>query len=239
MDYKNKYISGFTLVEMLISITILSLVTSSMFLMFNSVQKKFNYNRTVSNLNSYAKGVFLYLDETISAAEGNDIVQDGNGSYRIDFTNIHNEWYNGNGDYFVDRDKCELENGCVIYTACREICKKIPITWDSDQGVKFNNIPIWKYADFRGKPFNDEDPMSLSEYQFLDFNIQPLDQSGDPNYSLTPDNGNKDNWSDSVYLITMKIAIDNNNTGYFGNNKKQFFNFEHRVFSPTILASGI
>ena len=107
MEYKNKYISGFTLVEMLISIVILSLVTSSMFLMFNSVQKKFNYNRTVSNLNSYAKGVFLYLDETISAAEGNDIVQDGNGSYKIDFTNIHNEWYNGNGDFFHRRRKCE------------------------------------------------------------------------------------------------------------------------------------
>ena len=137
-----KYIKGFTLVEMLISIIILSLVTSSMFLLFNNVQKKFSYNRTVSDLNSYAKGVFLYLDETISAAQGNDIVQDGNGNYRIDFTNIHNEWYNGNGDYFVDQDKCNLEDGCVVYSTCREICEDIPISWNKQEGVKFNNIPI-------------------------------------------------------------------------------------------------
>ena len=153
-----KYIKGFTLVEMLISIIILSLVTSSMFLLFNNVQKKFSYNRTVSDLNSYAKGVFLYLDETISAAQGNDIVQDGNGNYRIDFTNIHNEWYNGNGDYFVDQDKCNLEDGCVVYSTCREICEDIPISWNKQEGVKFNNIPIWKYADFRGIAFANNDP---------------------------------------------------------------------------------
>ena len=233
-----KYIKGFTLVEMLISIIILSLVTSSMFLLFNNVQKKFSYNRTVSDLNSYAKVVFLYLDETISAAQGNDIVQDGNGNYRIDFTNIHNEWYNGNGDYFVDQDKCNLEDGCVVYSTCREICEDIPISWNKQEGVKFNNIPIWKYADFRGIAFANNDPMSLAEYEFIDFKIEPLDQSGDINYTITPDNGNKDKWSDSVYLISLKIAINNDNTGHFGNEKKQYFNFEHRVFSPTILAAG-
>ena len=239
MIKSNKKISGFTLIEMLISIIILSLVTSSMFLMFNNVQKKFNYNRTVSDLNSYAKGVFLYLDETISAAQGNDIIQSGDGSYKIDFTNVHNEWYNGNSDYFIDRDKCGLEDGCVIYTTCREICENIPISWNKEEGVKFNNLPIWKYANFRGKPFSNEDPNSLAQYEFIDFKIESLDQSSDVNYTLTPDNGNKDNWSDSVYLITLKIAIDNSNTGHFGNDKKQFFNFEYRTFSPTILASGV
>ena len=127
-NYK-KNIKGFTLIEMLISTVILSVVTVGMLFMFNGVQKKFSYNRSVSNLNSYAKGVFLYLDETISAAQGNDIMQSGDGSYKIDFTNIHNEWYNGHGDFFIDRDKCELEDGCVVYTTCREICENIPISW--------------------------------------------------------------------------------------------------------------
>jgi hypothetical protein len=80
--------------------------------------------------------------------------------------------------------------------------------------------------------------MSLAEYEFIDFKIESLDQSGDVNYTITPDNGNKDKWSDSVYLISLKIAINNDNTGHFGNEKKQYFNFEHRVFSPTILAAG-
>ena len=224
---------------MLISIVILSLITSSMLLLFNSVQKKFTYNRTVADLNSYARGVFLYLDETISAAQGNDIVQSGNGSYKIDFTNIHNEWYNEIGDYFIDQDKCDVEDGCVIYSTCREICENVPITWNKEEGVKFNNIPIWKYADFRGKPFANEDPMSLAEYEFIDFKIESLDLSSDINYTFTPDNGNKENWSDSVYIITLKIAINNSNTGTLGNNKKQFYNFEYRVFSPTILANSI
>ena len=92
MNTKNKYIKGFSLIELLITITIMSLVTSSMFLLFNNVYKKTIDERTVSDLNSYVKGVFLYLDATLSAAEGDSIkeINSANGfnAYKFDFANI-------------------------------------------------------------------------------------------------------------------------------------------------------
>ena len=88
MDTRNKHIKGFSLVELLITIIIMSLVTSSMFLLFNSIQKKTMQERVVSDLNSYVKGVFLYLDATLSAAEGDSIkkINDVNGnSYALKY----------------------------------------------------------------------------------------------------------------------------------------------------------
>ena len=237
MNIKSKYIKGFSLIELLITIIIMSLVTSSMFLLFNSVQKKTMDERVVSDLNSYVKGVFLYLEATLSAAEGDSIKQinDNNGfnAYKIDFTNIHNSWYNnGLGDFFID-DNCSIESGCRDYNwdgkVCREICTDIIIKCSEEEGIIFNNIPIWKYANFRGKPFIKNNPISLAEYEIEDFSISRVGVN--PNTGVNP--GMSDNYSLSNYLITLRIGIDNNNS------VKEYYNFTHRIFCPTIFARGM
>ena len=105
--------------------------------------------RVVSDLNSYVKGVFLYLDATLSAAEGDSIrkINSANGfnAYKFDFANIHNSWYNYDlGDFFND-DNCSTESGCRDYNwddkVCREICTDINIKCSQEEVILFNNIP--------------------------------------------------------------------------------------------------
>ncbi|MBI65087.1 MAG: hypothetical protein CMG64_02180 [Candidatus Marinimicrobia bacterium] len=243
MNINKKYIRGITLVELLISITIMSLVTTSMFFLFNSVQKKYIQSKTLSDLDSYVKGVFLYLDETISAAVGDSITPlnqnyYGYNAYRLDFANIHNEWYNNNGDFFND-DNCQIEEGCLNYTwpgeRCREICTGITIKCNSNEGILFNDKPIWQYIDFRGKPFYKDDPESLSEYEIVDFSIEKI--SAGVAYDGVGLNANTvSNLKRASYMINLTIGIDNSDGEIIGNEKKNYYNYSHRVFSPTILA---
>ena len=245
MHIKNKYIKGFSLIELLITIIIMSLVTSSMFLLFNNVHRKTMQERVVSDLNSYVKGVFLYLDATLSAAEGDSIkkITSANGfnAYKFDFANIHNSWYNDDlGDFFND-DNCSTESGCSDYNwdgkVCREICTDITIKCSQEEGILFNNIPIWKYADFRGKPFIKNDPMSLAEYEIEDFSISRVEV--DKNIGI--ENELRDNYALSNYLITLRIGIDNSKSSIISNSNsvKEYYNFNHRVFCPAIFTGGI
>ena len=159
----------------------------------------------------------------------------------FDFVNIHNSWYNDDLGNFFNDDNCAIENGCRDYNwdgkVCREICTDITIKCSEEYGILFNNIPIWKYADFRGKPFIKNDPMSLAEYEIEDFSISRVEV--DKNIGI--ENELRDNYALSNYLITLRIGIDNSKSSIINNSNsvKEYYIFNHRVFCPTIFAGGV
>ena len=217
MNINKKYIKGFTLLEMLISMLITAMATAMMMFVFNESQKKF-FN------DSMELDIAVYCDKAVKEISNlvNDITAevkqlpdwDGNNCYQLTFYDIDEDGIGENRDITI---RLSRTNGFYIKEGNTDVTNTI------FDGVLINGGSI---------NFGTKDPNTLTTYAINDWGIDNL--TADSLYhQINPSKTNA--MSASSYEIWMEIEIQTEVDGGFGNEALyKYKKYSTRSFSPAL-----
>ncbi len=215
MIIDKKYIIGFTLVEMVISMLITAMATAMMMFVFNESQKKF-FN------DSMELDIAIYCDRSVKEISNiiNNITEevnqladwDGNNCYKLTFYDVDKE---GVG---VDREitiRLSRTNGFTIKEGNTDVTNTI------FDGALINGGAI---------NFGTKDPNTLTTYVINDWGINNL-TSDSLYHQINPSKTGA--MSASSYEIWMEVEIQTEENGDFGNEALyKYKKYSTRSFSP-------
>ena len=215
MIINKKYIRGFTLLEMSISMLITAMVTAMMMFVFNESQKKF-FN------DSMELDIAIYCDKSVKEISNiiNDITVevkqladwDGNNCYKLTFYDVDNDGVGSDREITI---RLSRTNGFTIKEGNTDVTNTI------FDGVLINGGAI---------NFGTKDPNTLTTYIINDWGIDNL--TADSLYhQINPSKTGA--MSVSSYEIWMEIEIQTEENGDFGNEVLyKYKKYSTRSFSP-------
>ena len=215
MIINKKYIRGFTLLEMSISMLITAMVTAMMMFVFNESQKKF-FN------DSMELDIAIYCDKSVKEISNiiNDITVevkqladwDGNNCYKLTFYDVDNDGVGSDREITI---RLSRTNGFTILEGNTDVTNTI------FDGALINGGAI---------NFGTKDPNTLTTYVINDWGIDNL--TADSLYhQINPSKTGA--MSASSYEIWMEIEIQTEESGDFGNEALyKYKKYSTRSFSP-------
>ena len=215
MIINKKYIRGFTLLEMSISMLITAMTTAMMMFVFNESQKKFfNDNMELD--------IAIYCDRSVKEISNiiNDITVevkqladwDGNNCYKLTFYDVDKEGVGSDREITI---RLSRTNGFTIKEGNTDVTNTI------FDGALINGGAI---------NFGTKDPNTLTTYVINDWGIDNL--TADSLYhQINPSKTGA--MSASSYEIWMEIEIQTEENGDFGNEALyKYKKYSTRSFSP-------
>ena len=226
MKNKKKYISGFTLVEVLMSIIITSIAATSMMFVYNQSQKKLYNDNMEFDIDTYGNAVVNLVTTKILNHIIEPVRSFGNGNRRIYEVT------------FIDKEQsC---NNCPEIAVEKTVRISINISNGNLIVTEGNANKTFKLLDgyhLDGGSFRagNQDFESFSSsatlptgYSFLDFQIIPL--TGDSLYHrLNPSKINA--MSNSSYSVKLQYQIETEEDGSYGNQLYKTKTYERKSFS--------
>ena len=215
MIINKKYIRGFTLLEMSISMLITAMVTAMMMFVFNESQKKF-FN------DSMELDIAIYCDKSVKEISNiiNDITVevkqladwDGNNCYKLTFYDVDNDGVGSDREITI---RLSRTNGFTIKEGNTDVTNTI------FDGALINGGAI---------NFGTKDPNTLTTYVINDWGIDNL--TADSLYhQINPSKTGAMSASSSD--IWMEIEIPTDESGDFGNEALyKYKKYSTRSFSP-------
>ena len=215
MIINKKYIRGFTLLEMSISMLITAMTTAMMMFVFNESQKKF-FN------DSMELDIAIYCDKSVKEISNiiNDITVevkqladwDGNNCYKLTFYDVDRDGVGSDREITI---RLSRTNGFTIKEGNTDVTNTI------FDGVLINGGAI---------NFGTKDPNTLTTYIINDWGIDNL--TADSLYhQINPSKTGA--MSVSSYEIWMEIEIQTEENGDFGNEALyKYKKYSTRSFSP-------
>tara|TARA_Y100000996_G_scaffold236794_1_gene186081 strand:+ start:94 stop:789 length:696 start_codon:yes stop_codon:yes gene_type:complete len=210
-----KYIAGFSLVEMLISMLITAMATAMMMFVFNESQKKFFNDSMELDIAVYCDKAVKEISNIVNDAtiEVQQLADwDGNNCYKIAFYDTDK---NGEG---IEREitiRLSRTNGFMVKEGNTDVTNTI------FDGVLINGGSI---------NFGAKDPNTLTTYVIDDWGIDNL--TADSLYhQINPSKTNA--MSLSSYEIWMQVEIQTEENGSLGNTALyKYKKYSTRSFSP-------
>ena len=215
MIINKKYIRGFTLLEMSISMLITAMTTAMMMFVFNESQKKF-FN------DSMELDIAIYCDKSVKEISNiiNDITVevkqladwDGNNCYKLTFYDVDRDGVGSDREITI---RLSRTNGFTIKEGNTDVTNTI------FDGALINGGAI---------NFGTKDPNTLTTYIINDWGIDNL--TADSLYhQINPSKTGA--MSVSSYEIWMEIEIQTEENGDFGNEALyKYKKYSTRSFSP-------
>ena len=215
MIINKKYIRGFTLLEMSISMLITAMTTAMMMFVFNESQKKF-FN------DSMELDIAIYCDKSVKEISNiiNDITVevkqladwDGNNCYKLTFYDVDKDGAGSDREITI---RLSRTNGFTIKEGNTDVTNTI------FDGALINGGAI---------NFGTKDPNTLTTYIINDWGIDNL--TADSLYhQINPSKTGA--MSVSSYEIWMEIEIQTEENGDFGNEALyKYKKYSTRSFSP-------
>lgn len=215
MIINKKYIRGFTLLEMSISMLITAMTTAMMMFVFNESQKKF-FN------DSMELDIAIYCDKSVKEISNiiNDITVevkqladwDGNNCYKLTFYDVDKDGVGSDREITI---RLSRTNGFTIKEGNTDVTNTI------FDGALINGGAI---------NFGTKDPNTLTTYVINDWGIDNL--TADSLYhQINPSKTGA--MSVSSYEIWMEIEIQTEENGDFGNEALyKYKKYSTRSFSP-------
>jgi len=215
MIINKKYIRGFTLLEMSISMLITAMTTAMMMFVFNESQKKF-FN------DSMELDIAIYCDKSVKEISNiiNDITVevkqladwDGNNCYKLTFYDVDKDGVGSDREITI---RLSRTNGFTIKEGNTDVTNTI------FDGALINGGAI---------NFGTKDPNTLTTYIINDWGIDNL--TADSLYhQINPSKTGA--MSVSSYEIWMEIEIQTEESGNFGNETLyKYKKYSTRSFSP-------
>jgi len=215
MIINKKYIRGFTLLEMSISMLITAMTTAMMMFVFNESQKKF-FN------DSMELDIAIYCDKSVKEISNiiNDITVevkqladwDGNNCYKLTFYDVDKDGVGSDREITI---RLSRTNGFTIKEGNTDVTNTI------FDGALINGGAI---------NFGTKDPNTLTTYIINDWGIDNL--TADSLYhQINPSKTGA--MSVSSYEIWMEIEIQTEENGDFGNEALyKYKKYSTRSFSP-------
>jgi len=217
MIINKKYIRGFTLLEMSISMLITAMTTAMMMFVFNESQKKF-FN------DSMELDIAIYCDKSVKEISNiiNDITVevkqladwDGNNCYKLTFYDVDKDGVGSDREITI---RLSRTNGFTIKEGNTDVTNTI------FDGALINGGAI---------NFGTKDPNTLTTYIINDWGIDNL--TADSLYhQINPSKTGA--MSVSSYEIWMEIEIQTEENGDFGNEALyKYKKYSTRSFSPNL-----
>ena len=225
MKIKNKYIKGFTLIEMIISLTITAAATAMVMFVYLESSKKYQKDNMEQDIAVYCNRTLDYISNILENAKEIQLQGTWNGfkKYRVKYTTID---YPDNIEHDVILPEDYIE-------------KEISIGMHRQQGlvVKERNTDVTPMLLGGGAiNFNTDDPNSftLTDYGIVDFEIRQLD-SDDFYYMVSP--LKYDAVSNSTFEVRIIVEIRNEKDPSVTGGTKEFYQlkeFSRTAFSPII-----
>tara|TARA_X000001036_G_scaffold373031_1_gene360752 strand:+ start:336 stop:1028 length:693 start_codon:yes stop_codon:yes gene_type:complete len=217
MNINKKYITGFTLLEMLISMLITAMATAMMMFVFNESQKKFFNDSMELDIATYCERAVKEISNLVNdiTAEVKQLPDwDGNNCYQLTFYDIDQEGLGENRDITI---RLSRTNGFYIKEGNTDVTNTI------FDGVLINGGSI---------NFGTKDPNTLTTYTINDWGIDNL--TADSLYhQINPLKTSA--MSASSYEIWMEIEIQTEEDGGFGNESLyKYKKYSTRSFSPAL-----
>jgi len=217
MKIKNKYINGFTLVEMLISLVITGIATASMMFVYNQAQKKFYNDSMELDIATYGNRAVNMISTKLLANITEPVKQIGDwggfNSYEITF--LDKDKY-GNSEERTVRIRMSDSGGFIISEGNTNVTNTI-----------FDGMYLNAGAFRPGNTF--EDYNLPTSYVIDSWSIEPL--TGDSLYhQLNPSKIRA--MTASSYAIKLNFEIQTKEEGSYGNSLYKLKTFWTYSFSP-------
>lgn len=217
MKFNNSYNKGFSLIEMLVAMIISSAVTMSLFMIFNSTQKKFFEDNIYEDIANYSNSALAHVCSILDSSSVRNIreiaIFSNNGkqiaSYEISFDD--NNRYN----ISFNRSRLIIKDGNTDITP-------------PSLSMGYNNF---------GTGIDDIDPNDLSlttQYDFSLFKIEPLEARDLYQKNLNPRKLNA--LKKSSFEVCLDVLIENELPGYSSQNESiwKTKTYCERVFNKTL-----
>jgi len=217
MKIKNKYINGFTLVEMLISLVITGIATASMMFVYNQAQKKFYNDSMELDIATYGNRAVNMISTKLLTNITEPVKQIGDwggfNSYEITF--LDKDKY-GNSEERTVRIRMSDSGGFIISEGNTNVTNTI-----------FDGMYLNAGAFRPGNTF--EDYNLPTSYVIDSWSIEPL--TGDSLYhQLNPSKIRA--MTASSYAIKLNFEIQTKEEGSYGNSLYKLKTFWTYSFSP-------
>ena len=217
MKIKNKYINGFTLVEMLISLVITGIATVSMMFVYNQAQKKFYNDSMELDIATYGNRAVNMISTKLLTNITEPVKQIGDwggfNSYEITF--LDKDKY-GNSEERTVRIRMSDSGGFIISEGNTNVTNTI-----------FDGMYLNAGAFRPGNTF--EDYNLPTSYVIDSWSIEPL--TGDSLYhQLNPSKIRA--MTASSYAIKLNFEIQTKEEGSYGNSLYKLKTFWTYSFSP-------
>ena len=217
MKIKNKYINGFTLVEMLISLVITGIATVSMMFVYNQAQKKFYNDSMELDIATYGNRAVNMISTKLLTNITEPVKQIGDwggfNSYEITF--LDKDKY-GNSEERTVRIRMSNSGGFIISEGNTNVTNTI-----------FDGMYLNAGAFRPGNTF--EDYNLPTSYVIDSWSIEPL--TGDSLYhQLNPSKIRA--MTASSYAIKLNFEIQTKEEGSYGNSLYKLKTFWTYSFSP-------
>ena len=218
MNVKNKYISGFTLVEMMMSIIISAAAAVAMMFVYNQSQEKMYNDRIEFDIATYGtRAVNLISNKLLNnlTEEVREIPGGWGGFSAYEISYIDRDKY-GNPEDRMVRIKLKDDGGFIISQGNRDITNTV---FDGE---------YLKGGSFKPGEYNQDQHIPTS-YIIDEWSIEPL--TGDSLFhQINPSKTGA--LSKSSYAVKIKFIIQTEEEGDFGNSLYKHKTYWAYSFSP-------